>query len=150
LKSRPNQLKELFMPPEPIFNLWYIVDEEHQYIFSIAGRAYIADGTDDEKTALLKQLAATDFPMALQLPVPDCYETFYVDRMRPGIVPVAELDNPATQLFEELYQAIDAELAERAEKMRLPADTYKVPDNPLYVMTALYLEDEGGARVLGV
>jgi len=33
--------------------------------------------------------------------------------------------------------------------MRLPADTYKVPDNPLYVMTALYLEDEGGARVLG-
>jgi hypothetical protein len=137
------------MPSEPIFNLWYIVDEEHQYIFSIAGRAYIADGTDDEKTALLKQLAATDFPMALQLPVPDRYETFYAGKMRPGIVPVAELDNPATQLFEELYQAIEAELAERAKKMRLPADTYKVPDNPLYVMTALYLEDEGGARVLG-
>lgn len=138
------------MTPEPIFNLWYIVDEEHQYIFGIAGRAYIADGTDDEKTTLLKQLAATDFPMALQLPVPDRYVTFYADKMRPGIVSVAELDNPATQLFEELYQAIDAELAERAEKMRQPADTYRVPDNPLYVMTALYLEDEGGARVLGV
>lgn len=138
------------MPTETILNLWYIVDEDHQYIFGIAGRAYIASGTDDEKTALLKQLATTDFPMALRLPVPDHYETFYADRMRPGIVPVAELDNPATQLFEELYQAIDAELAEKAEKMRESADTYKIPDNPLYVMTALYLEDEGGARVLGV
>ena len=88
--------------------------------------------------------------MALRLPVPDRYETFYADRMRPGIAPIAELENPATQLFEELYQAIDAELAEKAVAMREPADTHKIPDNPLYVMTALYLEDEGGVRVLGV
>lgn len=138
------------MPTETILNLWYIVDENQQYIFGIAGRAYIASGTDDEKTALLKQLATTDFPMALRLPVPDRYETFYADQMRSGIVPVAELDNPATQLFEELYQAIDAELAEKAVALNLPTDSYKIPDNPLYVMTALYLEDEGGARVLGV
>jgi len=29
-------------------------------------------------------------------------------------------------------------------------DDYKIPDNPLFVMTALYQEDEGGGRVLGV
>lgn len=26
----------------------------------------------------------------------------------------------------------------------------QIPDNPLFVMTALYQEDEGGVRVLGV
>lgn len=31
-----------------------------------------------------------------------------------------------------------------------PLDDYKIPDNPLFVMTALYQEDVGGVRVLGI
>lgn len=138
------------MNPEIILNLWYYVDEDQQFIFALAGRAYMASGTDEEKTALLKQLAATDYPLALQLPTPDRYVTFFADKMRPGIAPVSELDDPATQLFEEVYQAIEADLAKMAQEQNCPVDEFKIPDNPLFVMTALYLEDEGGVRVLGV
>ncbi len=136
--------------PEIILNLWYYVDEDHQFIFALAGRAYIASGSDEEKTALLKQLAATDYPMAYKLPTPDRYVTFYADRMRPGIAPASELDDPATQLFEEVYQAIEADLAKMAEDRNCPVEDFKIPDNPLFVMTALYQEDEGVVRVLGV
>ncbi|HIJ96519.1 MAG TPA: hypothetical protein HPP94_12425 [Desulfuromonadales bacterium] len=138
------------LPPEIILNLWYYVDEDQQFIFALAGRAYMASGTDEEKTALLRQLAATDYPLALKLPTPDRYVTFYADKMRPGIVTVSELDNPATQLFEEVYQAIEADLVKMAEERNCPVEDYKIPDNPLFVMTALYQEDEGGVRVLGV
>jgi hypothetical protein len=138
------------MNPEIILNLWYYVDEDQQCIFALAGRAYMASGTDEEKTALLKQLAATDYPLALKLPTPDRYVTFYADKMRPGITPASELDDPATQLFEEVYQAIEADLAKMAEERNCLVEDYKIPDNPLFVMTALYQEDEGGVRVLGV
>jgi hypothetical protein len=134
------------MPPEIILN----VDEDQQCIFALAGRAYIADGTDEEKTALLKQLSGTDYPLALKLPTPERYVTFYNDKMRPGIAHVSELDDPATQLFEEVYQAIEAKMAKMAEERDWPLDDYKIPDNPLFVMTALYQEDAGGVRVLGV
>lgn len=136
--------------PEIILNLWYIVDEDQQFIFALAGRAYMANGTDEEKTALLKQLAATDYPLAIKLSTPDRYVTFYADKMRPCIAPVSELDDPATELFKEVYQAIEADLAKMAEDRDWPLDDYKIPDNPLFVMTALYQEDEGGVRVLGV
>ena len=138
------------MNPEIILNLWYYVDEEQQFIFALAGRAYIANGSDEEKTALLKQLAATDYPLAFKLPTPDRYVTFYAGKMRPGIAHATELDDPATQLFEEVYQAIEADLAKMAEERNCPMEDYKIPDNPLFVMTALYQEDEGGVRVLGV
>jgi hypothetical protein len=72
------------------------------------------------KTALLKQLAATDYPLALKLPTPDRYVTFYADKMCPGVAPVSELDDPATQLFEEVYQAIEADLAKIAEERNCP------------------------------
>lgn len=136
------------MNPEIILNLWYYVDEDQQFILALAGRAYMANGTDEEKTALLKQLSVTDYPLALKLPTPDRYVTFFADKMRPGIAPVSELDNPATQLFEDLYQAIEADLVKMAEDRNWPLDDYKIPDNPLFVMTALYQEDEGVLRVL--
>lgn len=50
----------------------------------------------------------------------------------------------------EWYQAIEADLAKMAVDRDWPLDDYKIPDNPLFVMTALYQEDEGGVRVLGV
>ena len=138
------------MPTEIILNLWYYVDEDQQFIFALAGRAYMANGTDEEKNALLKQLATTDYPLAIKLPTPDRYVTFYADKMRPCIAPVSELDDPATELFKEVYQAIEADLAKMAEDRDWPLDDYKIPVNPLFVMTALYQEDEGGVRVLGV
>ena len=116
----------------------------------MAHGAYIANGTDEEKTALLKQLARTDYPMAVHLPVPDRYIAEYADKMRPGVASASELDDPATLLFEEVYRAIEADLAKMAKEQNWPEVDYKIHENPLFVMTALYREDDGSVRVLGV
>lgn len=134
---------------EIIVNLWYYVDEECQFISTLAGRAYIADGTDEEKTALLKRLAQTDYPLAVQRLVPDRYVSDFAGKMRPGIAHVSELDNPATQLFEDVYQALEEKLAKMAETRNLPVDDFKIPDSPLFVMTALYQDDYGQIHVIG-
>lgn len=134
---------------EIIVNLWYYVDEECQFISTLAGRAYIADGTDEEKTALLKRLAQTDYPLAVQRLVPDRYVSDFAGKMRPGIAHVSELDNPATQLFEDVYQALEEKLAKMAETRNLPVDDFKIPDSPLFVMTALYQDDYGEIHVIG-
>lgn len=133
---------------ETIVNFWYYVDEQRQFILSLAGRAYIAGGTDEEKTALLQQLAFTDYPLAIRRLVPDRYVADYAGKMRPG-VPIAELDNPATLLFKGVYKAINADLASMAEAHNQPADDFKIPANPLFVMTALYRDDHGETHVLG-
>jgi len=135
--------------PEVIINLWYFVDEEQQFIISLAGRAYIAKGTDEEKTALLQKLAITDYPLAIRRLVPDRYVSDYAGKMRPGIAHISELDNPATPLFEQVYQAIEEDISKMADEHGLPIDDYKIPANPLFVMTALYQDDYGEIHVLG-
>jgi hypothetical protein len=49
-----------------------------------------------------------------------------------------------------VYRAIEADLAKMAKERAWPEDDYKIPENPLFVMTALYREDSGEVRVLGV
>lgn len=98
---------------------------------------------------MLKQLAGTDYPLAVRSLLPDSYVSDYAGKMRPGIVHVSELDDPAIQLFEEIYLAIEDELAKIAKSQNLPLDDFKIPDNPLFVMTALYQDDYGEVHVLG-
>jgi hypothetical protein len=135
---------------EIIVNLWYYVDEGCQFIFALAGRAYVAQGSDEEKTALLKQLAQTDYLLATRRPVPDNYVCEYAGKSHRGVAHISELDNPATQLFEGVYQALDEELAKIAVAQNLPVEDFKIPDNPLFIMTALYQDDYGEVHVVGI
>jgi hypothetical protein len=136
--------------PEIVVNLWYYVDEGQQFIFALAGRAYMANGTDEEKTALLKQLASSDYPLAVHCLVPDRYVTNYAGKMVPGVAHASELGDPETQLFEEVYQVIEEDMGKMAESQNLPVDDFKIPANPLFVMTALHRDDYGDIHVLGV
>lgn len=53
------------------FNLWAFVDESTRIIQRISGKAYVLDGGDDVKLALLKQLSATDYLTARWTTVPE-------------------------------------------------------------------------------
>lgn len=122
---------------EIIVNLWYILHKPTGVIFGLAGRAYYAGGTDDEKVALLKRLAATDYLLATRFPVPERFEVNNIS----GCCSVDEPNAPATTLFEEVYQELEGEIAMRltmGERVAL-----KIPDNPLFVVTCL-LENEDG------
>ena len=56
--------------PELCFNLWAFADEKTSVIRRISGKPYVLDGTDIEKTALLRALSASDFLSVAQRPVP--------------------------------------------------------------------------------
>jgi len=139
----------LMTTTETIINLWYYVGEDRQLIFTLAGRAYIAKGTDEEKIALLQHLAGTDYPLAIRRLVPDRYVSNYAGKMMTAVAHITERDNPATPLFEEVYQAIEEDLIKIAEAHNFPVDDFKIPDNPLFIMTALYKDDYGEIHVLG-
>lgn len=129
--------------PEMIVNLWYIIHMPTGVIYTLAGRTYYASGSDEEKTALLKQLAKTDYLLATQFSVP---ARFNVDGIAGCCLP-EELDDPATTLFEEVYQGLGNESGMRITVAQF--ENLKIPDNPLFVMTALYQEDHSEVPVLG-
>lgn len=56
--------------PEVVANLWVCANEEG-YIFRLAGKAYVLEGTDAEKLNILRVLSATDFLSAAWIPVPE-------------------------------------------------------------------------------
>jgi hypothetical protein len=121
---------------EIIVNLWYYVDEVCQFVFALAGRAYVAKGTM-KKTALLNQLAETDHLLAIRQPVPDNYICEYAGKSRRGVAHISELDNPGIQLVECIYQALEADLAKTAEAQNLPVEDFKIPKNSLFVRKAM-------------
>jgi hypothetical protein len=55
-KSVPGYLTDA----EVVANLW-VYSDEAGYVARVAGKAYVLDGSDTEKLALLRQLAGTDF-----------------------------------------------------------------------------------------
>lgn len=126
--------------PEIIVNLWYIIHKSTGLIFTLAGRTYHATGSDDDKTALLKRLAVSDYLLATQYSVPD---RFNVDGLDGCTTPI-ELDDPETTLFEEVYAGLESELA--GTMTLAPIDSLKIPENPLYVMTALVEGADGTLR----
>ena len=125
---------------EIIVNLWYIVDKSTGLISTIAGRAYHATGSDDDKTALLKRLAVCDYPLATRCFVAD---RFKVDDFE-GFTTLDELNNPETTLFEEVYTALEQDLAYITTIA--PSESLKIPEKPLYVMTSLVEEADGTLR----
>ncbi len=137
--------------PEVIVNLWAIHDEEESVIYGLAGRAYYAAGTDEEKTDLLKKLALTDFMLAIRLPVPDRFTVESDGETLKGYCKLKELFNPSTTLFYEMLKALESDLAYR-HKMESRTDdvpeALKMPENPVFVITALVEGDDGSIRAI--
>lgn len=132
---------------EMIFNLWAIHDPADKVVYGLAGRAYYACGTDDEKMALLKQLAVSDFVLATRMPVPERFCMESGDETLTGLCRVTELYNPETTLFHEMFQELAGEIAYRYQEDSgsegdVP-DMLHVPQNPLFLITAL-VEDKNG------
>lgn len=44
-----------------VLNLWYVVEENKDLVFALAGKGYALYGTDEEKLDLLRLLASTDY-----------------------------------------------------------------------------------------
>lgn len=55
-----NTVSQTLHDPEVVLNLWAYVDEGG-YIVRLTGRAYVMDGDDHTKLALLRSLSKTDW-----------------------------------------------------------------------------------------
>jgi len=132
-------------------NLWCICDQDDKVIYGLAGRAYCVSGTDEEKTALLKQLALTDFGLANRMPVPDRFSVEVKGELMTGICSLSELNNKETTLFQEMYEELQAEIDSRYNgsstdegQMRITT----IPQNPLFLLTALVEENDGSIKAM--
>lgn len=138
--------------PEMIFNLWAIHDPEDKVVYGLAGRAYYACGTDEEKVELLKRFAISDYVLATRMPVPERFSVESGGETLAGFCALTELYNPETTLFQEMLRQLENEMI-----YRYKADTggegetpevFKLPDNPLFLITALVEDEKGFIRAV--
>ena len=138
--------------PEIILNLWAIHDPGDNVVYGLAGRAYYASGTDEEKFTLLKQLAVSDFVMAVRMPVPERFSIESEGGTMTGYCRLNELYNPATTLFEEMFRELENDCIHRYNANsgdETNPDALKITANPLYVIPALVEDEDGLIRAIG-
>ncbi len=141
-RSAPRPLRN----EEVVVNLWVYSDEEG-YILRVAGRSYVLDGTDAEKLAILRKLAATDFLMAKWEPVPQNFVVSHSGGDRHGATQLRMLEDELSKsyLVGPLLESLAKELP---QQLRREGDTYapfamQLPDAPLTVLTVVVEHDDG-------
>ena len=133
-------------------NLWYCFDKQTGFVNAIAGRGYYLRGSDEQKTDILKSLSGADFLCVEWQPVPERYQATIVNVKNhdketfSGFVHVSDIDIHGFALFEEILKTI-----EDIHQSYLPIKNsaiVKVPDEPLFVMTAVEYSDGKHIRAI--
>jgi hypothetical protein len=120
---------------EVIFNLWYVYDDLG-LIYSLRARAYVGQGTDEEKLELLRGFARTDYLIAQSFPVPARLQVSEEGQEFP-VAPVSvlrDLDSPIA-IFEEALRQLEAQFPAQSG---LPGLTH-----PLVCVTPLFSDANG-------
>jgi hypothetical protein len=130
---------------EVIVNLWYTMDAEHGYVYSLSGRAYAVSGTEEEKLNVLRALAPTDYLMAKQLPVPKNYRLVSEHGEIKGIAYPQDVQAHRTTIFESIYKELEAEIPRRVQWIngKEVIERLTIPQEPLCVWTPLIEDDTG-------
>ncbi|HEY1462689.1 MAG TPA: hypothetical protein VGF44_04665 [Terriglobales bacterium] len=125
------------MNEEIILNLWYVVDD-HGMIYSLRARCYICTGIDEDKLAMLRRFAVSDYQIAQMFPIPDRFHTTIVEGDTKRKLAVVGLDSlEATggvmMLFEDVLVALENSL---------PTTTkLSIGREPLVCITPLIADD---------
>lgn len=133
--------------PEVVLNLWAYADESG-YVLRLAGRAYVMDGNDDDKLALLRDLAKTDFLSAQWQKVPINFKMLGTDgdEMR-GVAHASLLSdaNSHASLFGPLMEELAKSLPEQVRNVDgdYRQFTLDLPQEPLSVTTVVIEHDDG-------
>lgn len=136
---------------ELCINLWFCFDKETGFVDALAGRGYFLSGTDDDKNAVLKALAGSDYLNVQWQSVPDNYKTSLVGpesnqtETFSGVIHAKEIDALGMGVFEDVFKKIES-----INQPYLPvknAMEVKVSDNLLYVCTPVE-KFQGGVRVV--
>ena len=118
---------------EVVLNLWYVRDEEG-IIYSLRAKAYVAEGSDEDKLAFLQERARLDYLIAEPFEIPERFHLTIGLGHNAKKMPVAHvtmletLDSPIA-LFEDAIKIIEN---------RFPAQSdLSIPQDPLVCTTPL-------------
>lgn len=124
---------------EVIVNLWYVCDVEG-VIYSLRAKAYVAEGTDEDKLSFLKDRAQLDYLIAEPFEVTERFHIHIESEPGAKRMPVGHtmmlktLDTPIA-LFEDALKILEN---------RFPAQSnLSIPEDPLVCITSLKQNSQG-------
>lgn len=133
--------------PEVVLNLWAYADEEG-YIMRLAGRAYVLEGDDTAKLAVLRNLAKTDFLSAPWQKVPANFKMNNPNGQEMcGVAHASMLSNQSSHAFlfgpliEEIAEGLPSQLRSVAGEFR--PFKLDLPNEPLTVTTVIMEYEDG-------
>ena len=131
--------------PEVCLNLWWYCDQLSGIVQRLAGRAYALTGTDEEKLAVLHNLARSDFHIAINAHVPSRFKVVSEHGTIESATTAAEVGNSMFAVFEELINTLERELPEQVHFISYEPDVYrlKLPEDPLHVLTCILEYPDG-------
>ena len=135
---------------EVVINLWAYSGEDGT-ILRLAGKSYVMQGSDAEKLALLRQLAATDFLSAPWDKVPANFTIQDTDLgVMKGVAQASMIGDPYyhQNLFGPLIETLARSIPEQVRSVDGEYQTFRldIPQEPLCVST-LVMETEDGSLV---
>jgi hypothetical protein len=128
---------------ELALNLWAYLDQGMGLVYALAGKAYALTGSEEEKLALLHQLAPTDHLTVKRQAVPKEFEVLNGDETHEGAVAPGTLREAMAQAFEGVIQSIEAELPLIPNFVTNEQTPQRIPQDSLSCLTFL-LEDDAG------
>jgi hypothetical protein len=137
------------MTRELCVNIWIVISQDSGIVKSLGGRLYCLDGTDEQKTIVLKALSNSDFVMAFKMPIPDNYVVHYGDDIIKGAVIPSELEDMSSPIYEDLYRFLNSQ-----KQSQLCVDGFDnyiietISENPLYVVTSVFEDDFGYIHIV--
>ncbi|SEL45021.1 hypothetical protein [Halomonas daqiaonensis] len=137
------------MEAELIFNLWAIYDADSGTVYGLSGKAYNLSGTDRKKLDFLKIASRTDYVTAKRYRVPERFSITFSDAVsQRGVTYLNAVHDPNAQLFEEVFQHIEAELPPLPDFSGGDVVNVRqtIPEDPLCVTTVLYEDEVGDIR----
>ncbi len=114
---------------EVVLNLWYVRDEEG-IIYSLRVKAYVVEGTDEEKLTFLQKRARLDYLIAEPFEIPERFHlTSNAKKMPVAHVNMLETLESPIALFEDAFKTIEN---------RFPAQSdLNISQDPLVCSTPL-------------
>ena len=128
---------------ELVVNLWAYIDKAAGMVYAISGKTYAMSGTDDNKLALLKQLATFDYITVKKQALPKNFVVDVGDKKLEGFTTPAVVGQNVCQVFEVVLRALEAQLPPIENFFTFQKTPRTISKEPLYVLTFL-MEDDGG------
>jgi len=149
-QSRRGAIAKPLDNPEVVLNLWVYADDDGT-VLRVAGRAYVLCGTEKEKLAQLRRLAASDFLAAKWQKVPDNFTLHHTNgQSLKGIANLSGLSDSVAHsaLFKLVIKEAEEDLPQQLRSIRAKYEPFfmKLPKEPLCVTTVV-IEREDGALV---